>query len=132
VVGDGYAFGERPMNGAAGSDLRQPLALLVAEVPAQQQLQVDGVDLALTRIARHARLDPVERPALAFGVQPNREHGSGAQRRQDRLGRRRTRILPALVHGLVDQQPVRTDPRFGLQIAEPGHLDRSCHVVPLC
>jgi hypothetical protein len=27
---------------------------------------------------------------------------------------------------------VRADPRFDLQIAEPGHLHRSCHVFPLC
>jgi len=98
----------------------------------QEQLQVDAVDLALSRIALEARLDPVERPALAFGVQPNREDGSGAECRQHCLNRRRARVLPALVHGLVDQQPVRADARFGLQIAEPGHLDRSCHVFPLC
>jgi hypothetical protein len=27
---------------------------------------------------------------------------------------------------------VRADPRLRLQIAEPGHLHRSCHVIPLC
>jgi hypothetical protein len=132
VVSDRHDFAKSPVNRAAGGDLRQPLALLEAEIAAQQQLQLDAVDLSLSRIARQTGLDPVERPALAFGVQPNREHRSGAQCCQDRLGRRWARILSALVHGLVDQQPVRADPRFGLQIAEPGHLDRSCHVFPLC
>jgi hypothetical protein len=27
---------------------------------------------------------------------------------------------------------VRADPRFDLQVAEPGHLHPSCHVFPLC
>jgi hypothetical protein len=93
---------------------------------------VDAVDLALAGVARQARLDPVERPAFAFGVQPNREDRSGAERCQQRFGRRGPRVLPALVDGLVHQQPVRADPRFRLQIAEPGHLYRSCHVIPLC
>ncbi len=132
VVGDGQALGEGPVYGAAQGDLRKSLTLLIVEVTAQQKLEVDAVDLALARIAGHTGLDPVQRPALAFGVQPNREYRSGAQCRQDRLGRRRARVLPALVHGLVDQEPVRADPRLGLQVAEPGHLDRSCHVVPLC
>ena len=95
-------------------------------------MKVNAVDLALARIARHARLDAVERPALAFGIQPNREDGSGAERGEHRLGRRGPRVLPALVHGLVHQQPMRADARFRLQIAEPGHLDGSCHVIPLC
>ena len=131
-MGDRHSFGERAVNRTAGGDLRQALALLLAEVAAQQQLQVDAVDLSLAWVARHARLDPVERPALAFGVQPNREDRSGAERRQHRFRRRRARVLPTLVHGLVDQHAVRADPCFRLQIAEPGHLHRSCHVIPLC
>jgi hypothetical protein len=83
------------------------------------------------RVSIRSSVQPL-RSALAFGVQPNREDGSGAKCCEDCLSRRRTRVLPALVHGLVDQQPVRADPRFGLQIAEPVHLDRSCHVIPLC
>jgi hypothetical protein len=47
------------------------VSLLVAEVAAQQQLHLDAVDLALARVALKPRLDPVERPALAFGVQGN-------------------------------------------------------------
>jgi hypothetical protein len=27
---------------------------------------------------------------------------------------------------------VRADPRFDLQVAEPGHVHLSCHVFPLC
>ena len=73
------------MHGAAKGDLCKSLPLLVAQVAAQQQLQVDGVDLPLSRVARHAGLDPVERPALAFGIQPNREDGSGAERGEYRL-----------------------------------------------
>jgi hypothetical protein len=45
--------------------------LLVAEIASQQQLQLDAVDLPLARISRQTRLDPVERPALAFGIQGN-------------------------------------------------------------
>ena len=56
--------------------------MLVGEVASEEQLQLDAVDLALARVARQARLDPVERPALAFGIQPNREDRSGAERRQ--------------------------------------------------
>jgi hypothetical protein len=108
------------------------LALLVSEVASEEQLQLDAVDLPLARVARQARLDPVERPALAFGVQPNREHRSGAEGGQHRFRRGGTRVLPALVHRLVDQHAVRADSRFRLQISEPGHFDRSCHVIPLC
>jgi hypothetical protein len=57
------------VDGAARGDLGQALPLLVAEVAAEEQLQLDAVDLALARIARKPRLDPVERPALAFGIQ---------------------------------------------------------------
>jgi hypothetical protein len=131
-MGDRHCFGERAMNRTAGGDLGKSLPLFVIQVTAEEKLKVNAVDLALGRVARHARLDPIERPALAFGVQPNREHRSGAERCQDRFRRRGTRVLPALVHGLVDQHAVRTDPRLRLQIAEPGHLDRSCHVIPLC
>jgi hypothetical protein len=127
-----HAFRQGSMHRAAQGDLRQTLPLLVAEVAAEQQLQVDAVDLPLARIARDAGLDPVERPALAFGIQPNREDRSGAERGEHRLGRRRPSVLSALVHRLVHQQPVRTDARFRLQIAQPGHLDGSCHVIPLC
>lgn len=127
-----HTFRQSSVHGAAQGDLPKSLALFVAEVPAQQKLQLDAVDLALSRISLEPRLDPVERPAPAFGVQPNREHRSGAERRQHRFSRRRARVFPALVHGLVDQQPVRADPRLGLQVAEPGHFDRSCHVFPLC
>jgi hypothetical protein len=132
VMGDRHRFGERAVNRTAGGDLRKALPLFVIQVTAEEKLKVNAVDLALTGIARHARLDPVERPALAFGVQPNREDRSGAERRQHRFRRRGARVLPTLVHGLVDQHAVRADPRFRLQIAEPGHLHRSCHVIPLC
>jgi len=67
------------MNGAPAPDLREALALLVGEVTAQEQLQLDTVHLPLSRIAHDARLDAIERPALAFGVQPNREDRSGAE-----------------------------------------------------
>ena len=131
-MGDRHSFGERAVNRTPGGDLRKSLPLFVIEVTAEEKLKVNAVDLALARIARQARLDPIERPALAFGVQPNREHRSGAERRQQRLWRRGTRVLPTIGHGLVDQHAVRADPRLRLQIAEPGHLDRSCHVIPLC
>ena len=58
------------MEGAARADLGQSLTLLVAEVAAEQQLQLDGGDFPLSRIAGEARLDPVERPTLAFGPSP--------------------------------------------------------------
>ena len=131
-MGDHHCFGERAVNRTAGGDLRKSLPLFVIQVTAEKKLKVNAVDLPLTGIARHPRLDPVERPALAFGVQPNREHRSGAECRQHRFRRRGARVLPTLVHGLVDQHAVRAEPRFRLQIAEPGHLDRSCHVIPLC
>src|SRR6266478_3708489 len=132
VMSDRHSFGERAVNRAPGGDLRKSLPLFVIEVTAEEKLKVNAVDLALARVTRHTRLDPVERPALAFGVQPNREHRSGAERRQHCFRRRRARVLPTLVHGLVDQHAVRADPCFRLQIAEPGHLHRSCHVIPLC
>ena len=131
-MGDRHCFGERAMNRTAGGDLGKSLPLFVIQVTAEEKLKVDAVDLALARVACHARFDPIERPALAFGVQPNRENCSGAERRQQRLWRRGTRVLPTVGHGLVDQHAVRADPRLRLQIAEPGHLDRSCHVIPLC
>jgi hypothetical protein len=131
-MGDRHSFGERAVNRTAGGDLRQALPLFVIEVAAEEKLKVNAVDLALARVARHPRFDPVERPAFAFGVQPNREHRSGAERRQHRFRRCGTRVLATLVHGLVDQHAVRADPCFRLQIAEPGHFHRSCHVIPLC
>lgn len=73
------------MNGAPPRDLREALALLVGEVAAKEELQLDAVDLPLPRVPRDARLDAVERPALAFGVQPNREDRSGAEGSQHRF-----------------------------------------------
>ena len=67
------------MHGAPPRDLREALALFVGEVATQEQLQLDAVDLPLAWVARDARLDAVERPALAFGIQPNREDRSGAE-----------------------------------------------------
>ncbi len=129
---DGHALCERAVDGAPRGDLRQTLTLLVGEVAAEQQLQLDAVDLALARIARQARLDPIQRPALAFGIQPNREDRSGAERRKHRLRRRRARVLAALVHGLVHQHTVWPNARFRLQVTEPGDFHRSCHLFPLC
>jgi len=63
------------------------LPLLVVEVAAQQQLQLDAVDLALARVALEARLDAVERPALAFGVQG--KSGCDPLQRPDALQRNR-------------------------------------------
>jgi len=120
------------MDGTAPGDLEQPLPLLVVEIASEEHLQLDAVDLPLTRIANQTRLDAVELPSLTFGIQPNREDRSGAESRQHRLRRRGARVLAAFVHGLVDEQAMRPDARFRLQIAEPGHLDRSSHLVPLC
>ena len=120
------------MDGAARGDLPEPLTLLVAQIAAQEKLEVDRRDLLLPCIARQARLDPVHRPALAFGIQPNREHRSGAEGGEQRLRRRGPGILASAVHGLVDEESVRADARFDLQVAEPGHLHLSCHVFPLC
>jgi hypothetical protein len=113
-------------------DLAQPLSLLVGEIAPEEQLQLDAVDLALPRIAGDTRLDAVERPTLAFGIQPNREDRSGAEGGQERFRRRGPGVLAAVGHGLVDEQAVRPDACFRLQIAEPGDLHRSCHVLPLC
>jgi len=120
------------VHGAASRDLRETLALLVGEVAANEELQFDAVDLALARVANEASLDAVQRPALAFGVQPNREDRSGAEGGQHRLRRRGARVLAALVDGLVDEQAMWPHARFRLQIAEPGDLDRTCHLHPLC
>src|SRR6266852_9578714 len=98
------------MDGAARGDLPESLTLLVAQIAAQEKLEVDRRDLPLPGIAREARLDPVHGPALAFGIQPNREHRSGAERGEQRLRRRGPGILAAAVHGLVDEEPVRADP----------------------
>ncbi len=73
------------MNGAPPRDLRQALALFVGEVAAQEKLQLDAVDLPFPRVAHETRLDAVEGPALAFGVQPNREDRSGAEGGQHRF-----------------------------------------------
>jgi len=73
------------MNGAAARDLREALALFVGEVTAEEQLQLDAVDLPFPRVAHETRLDAIERPALAFGVQPNREDRSGAEGGQHRF-----------------------------------------------
>lgn len=131
-MGDGHALRERPVHGTAPGDLRQPLPLFPGEIASEEQLQLDGVDLALAGVARQTRLDAVQRPALAFGIQPNREDRSGAERGQHRLRRRRPRVLAPFVHGLVHEQTMRPDARLRLQIAEPGHLDGSCHLFPLC
>jgi hypothetical protein len=120
------------MHRAPTRDLHEALALLVGEVTAEEELQLDAIDLALSRVTGEPALDAVERPPLAFGIQPNREDGSGAEGGQHRLRRRRAGVLAALVHGLVDQQAMRADARFRLQIAEPGDLHRSCHLNPLC
>ena len=120
------------MDGAARGDLREPLTLLVAQITAQEKLEVDRRDFPLPGIARQARLDPVDRPALAFGIQPNREHRSGAEGGEQGFRRRGPGILAAAVHGLVHEKAVRADPRLDLQVAEPGHLHLSCHVFPLC
>jgi hypothetical protein len=71
VMGDRHSFGERAVNRTAEGDLRKSLPLFVIQVTAEEKLKVDAVDLALARVACHPRLDPVERPALAFGVQGN-------------------------------------------------------------
>jgi len=73
------------VDGAAAGDLREALPLLVAEVAAQEQLQLDAVDLPFSRVAHETRLDAIEGPALAFGVQPNREDRSGAEGGQHRF-----------------------------------------------
>lgn len=73
------------MHWAAPRDLPKALALLVGEVAAEQELQLDAVDLPFPRVAHETRLDAIERPALAFGVQPNRENRSGAEGSQHRF-----------------------------------------------
>ena len=73
------------MNGAPPRDLREPLALLVGQVAAEEDLQLDVVDLPFSRVSHETRLDAIERPALAFGVQPNREDRSGAEGGQHRF-----------------------------------------------
>jgi hypothetical protein len=129
---DGHALCEGAMHRAPARDLRQALTLLVGKIAAEEELQLDAVDLPLSRVTGEAGLDAVERPALAFGVQPNREDRSGAEGSQHRLRRRGAGVLAAFVHGLVDQQAMRADARFRLQIAEPGDVHRSCHLNPLC
>jgi hypothetical protein len=131
-VRDRHAFRQRPVHRTPRRDLGQPLSLLVGEIAPEEQLQLDAVDLALPRVAGEARLDAVERPALAFGIQPNREDRSGAEGGQERFRRSGPAVLAAVGHGLVHEQAVRPDARFRLQIAEPGDLHRSCHVLPLC
>jgi hypothetical protein len=113
-------------------DLGQTLPLLDGEIAPEEQLELDAVDLALSRIAGDPRLDAVERPALAVGIQPNREDRSGAEGGQQRFRRSGPAVLAAVGHRLVDEQAVRPDARFRLQIPEPGHFHRSCHVLPLC
>jgi len=120
------------MDRAAPRDLPETLALLVGEVAAQEELQLNAVDLPLPRIAGQAGLDAVERPSLAFGVQPNREDRSSAEGGQHRFRRRGARVLAPLVDGLVDEDAMRADARFCLQIAEPGDFHRTCHLHPLC
>jgi hypothetical protein len=55
-------------------DLRQALALLLAEVAAQQQLQLDAVDLALARVACASR--PVRVPEEVKLDKREREKGT--------------------------------------------------------
>src|SRR5262245_52650421 len=93
LVRDRHALRERSMDGAAPGDLHQPLPLLLVEIASEEHLQLDAVDLPLTGIANQTRLDAVELPSLAFGIQPNSEDSSGAERRQDRLRRRGARVL---------------------------------------
>jgi hypothetical protein len=131
-VDDGHTLRERSVDWATSRYLHEALPLLVGEIAPEEQLQLDAVDLALPRIAGDARLDAVERPALAFGIQPNREDRSGAEGGQERFRRGGPGVLAAVGHGLVDEQAVRPDACFRLQIAEPGDLHRSCHVLPLC
>jgi hypothetical protein len=131
-VRDRHPFRQRPVDRTPRRNLGQTLSLLVGEVASEEQLELDAVDLALPRIAGEARLDAVERPALAFGIQPNREDRSGAEGGQERFWRGGPGVLAAVGHGLVHEQAVRPDARFRLQIAEPGDLHRSCHVLPLC
>jgi hypothetical protein len=132
VVSDGDAFGEGAMDGATRSDLRESLTLLVGQVTAEEKLKIDRRDLPLPGITRQPRLDPVNWPALAFGIQPNREHGSGAEGDQQSLRWRRTGIFAAALHGLVNEEPMGADPRFDLQVAQPRHFHVSCHVFSLC
>jgi hypothetical protein len=132
ALGDRHAFRQGPVDRTPRRDLGQPLTLLVGEVAAEEQLQLDAVDLPLPRIAGEARLDAVERPALAFGIQPNREDRSGAEGGQERFRRGGPGVLAPVGHGLVHEQAVRPDARFRLQVAEPGDFHRSCHVLPLC
>jgi len=67
------------MNRTPPRDVREPLALFIVQVAAKEELQLDAVDLPFARVAHETRLDAVERPALAFGVQPNREDRSSAE-----------------------------------------------------
>jgi hypothetical protein len=80
------------MDGAALGDLAQPLLLLAVEGAAQDQLERDGRDLPLRRLTGEPRLQPVQGPLLAFGVQPNREGRSGAERGEPEVDRRRAGV----------------------------------------
>ena len=73
------------MNRTPPRDVREPLALFIVQVAAKEELQLDAVDLPFPRVAHETRLDAIERPALAFGVQPNREDRSGAEGGQHRF-----------------------------------------------
>ena len=131
-MGDGHTLRECSVDWATPRYLHEALTLLFSKITPEEQLEVDAVDLPLPRVAGHPRLDAVERPALAFGIQPNREDRSGAEGGQERFRRGGPGVLAPVSHGLVHEQAVRPDARLRLQIAEPGDLHRSCHVLPLC
>jgi hypothetical protein len=131
-VGNGHTLRECSVDWATPRYLHEALTLLFSKIAAEEQLEVDLVDLPLPRIAGEARLDAVERPALAFGIQPNREDRSGAEGGQERFRRSGPGVLAPVGHGLIHEQAVRPDTRFRLQVAEPGDFHRSCHVLPLC
>src|SRR3546814_9858139 len=88
------------VNRAFVGDLQQPPTFLRRQVPPHLDDPLDAVDLAFLRLAGCAVLGvnlpvrkgdprPLEREALALGVEPEGHRGAGAERRQQEIVWRR-------------------------------------------
>src|SRR3546814_9709329 len=101
-------------------DSQQPPTFLRLQVPPHLVDPHDSVDLACRRLAGCALLGvnlpvrkgdprPLEREALALGVEPEGHRGAGAERRQQEIVWRRAHVEAADALRLVGGEAMRSD-----------------------
>src|SRR3546814_3311644 len=127
------------VNRAFVGDLQQPPTFLRRQVPPHLDDPLDAVDLAFLRLAGCAVLGvnlpvrkgdprPLEREALALGVEPEGHRGAGAERRQQEIVWRRAHVEAADALRLVGGEAMRSD-RSEEHTSELQSIMRSSYAV---